>query len=86
MTDQAAPGTAALYGLLRAVQAELDDLRQQWQQERVDLANRRRAMMLCWVDEEERAAGYGNGSEMLRTAQIRQAWRELGQPVPRKGE
>jgi hypothetical protein len=82
----AAPGTAVLHSQLQAVQFELAELRRQWEQERAALANRRRAMMLCWVDEEERAAGYGDGNGTPpRTSQIRQIWRELGQPVPTKG-
>jgi hypothetical protein len=46
-------------------------------------AERRRAMLLSWVDEAERDAGYGQNGRPPRTAQIRQFWRDSGEPILR---
>ena len=43
-------------------------------------ATRQRAMMLSWVDEWERTLGYGEAENPPRTAQIRQYWRQIGEP------
>ena len=41
---------------------------------------KRRAMMLSWVDELERLLEYGNTDHPPRTSQIRQYWRDSGEP------
>jgi hypothetical protein len=43
-------------------------------------SERRRAMLLSWVDELERINGYGEPGNQPRTAQIRQFWRDSGEP------
>jgi hypothetical protein len=64
-----APGTAGLYTqILELHNATLED------------ARRRRAMLLSWVDEAERALGFGQKGQPPRTAQIRQWWRDSGEP------
>jgi len=68
-TQNAAPGTAALYRELCRV---LD--------EEQKACERRRAMLLSWVDEAERFLGYGSNGQQPRTAQIRQWWRDQGEP------
>ena len=65
----AAPGTAQLS----------QDLQQVLEQER-RAASRRRAMLLAWVDEDERFLNYGADGQPPRTAQIRQWWRDQGEP------
>lgn len=76
---QAAPGTAGLYALYQAEHdlLEQERLRRSIQGERI------RAMILCWADEYERELGYGEGERPPRTAQIRQWWRQAGQPSPK---
>ena len=81
MTEQSqpAPGTAGLYEIVQALQTELHELRQG----QAKIAERRRAIWLCFVDEDETALGYGQPDAMPRTAQIRQYWREQGKPEVR---
>lgn len=69
MSDNGTPGTAALYGLIQNVQTLMEND-----------AQRRRAMLLSWVDEAERDCGYGNSGKPPRTAQIRAWWRDQGEP------
>lgn len=81
MTDQAqsTPGTAGLYALYQADHALLEQERLQHSTQ----GERMRAMILCWVDECERELGYGSRDRPPRTAQIRQWWRQAGQPAPK---
>lgn len=63
----------------RAEQARKDMIRfMQVQDENLE---RKRAMLLSWVDEIERLRGYGDEGKPPRTSQIRKFWRESGEPV-----
>jgi len=68
------PGTAGLYEIVRQIKTM-----------RENDAQRRRAMLLSWVDEAERECGYGDPGMPPRTSQIRQFWRECGEPELRGG-
>jgi len=65
----AAPGTAELYEVTQRITSEI-----------LADAQRRRAMLLNWVDEAERHLGYGQPGKPPRTSQIRQYWRDNGEP------
>ena len=77
---QPAPGTAGLYEMVQVDRAQ----RIQEHDERAKQGERMRAMLLCWVDDLERELGYGSGGDHPpRTSEIRQIWREMGQPAPK---
>lgn len=65
----AAPGTAELCEMF----LELTDRKN-------GNSERKRAMILSWVDELEREQGYGDPGQKPRTAQIRQWWKAQGEP------
>ena len=73
---QQAPGTAGLYEMIQALQTAVDGL----VAHRAKMMERRRAIWLCFVDEDEQALGYGRPGKHPRTAQIRRHWKELGMP------
>jgi len=84
---QPAPGTAGLYEMIRILQAELGETRAQWDSERAERDKQRermRAMVFCWGDDLEREMGYSTGDRPPRTAEIRQIWREMGQPARKR--
>lgn len=70
------PGTAAVFKaaleLTRRVERTIEHEGQNMR--------RRRAMILSWADEIEREMGYGEPEQPPRTAQIRQWWRDQGEP------
>ena len=71
-----APGTAALHESVMELGTKLDELAVHIQKQ----AERRRAMELSWVDEDERMLGYGEKGKQPRTAEIRKDWRQRGEP------
>lgn len=66
-----APGTAAIWEMMCRYEARREE---NWE--------RKRAMLLSWVDELERDDGYGDPAtgKGPRTAQIRKWWRDQGEP------
>jgi len=60
-------------------QAQKDMMR--FMQVQAENEERKRAMLLSWVDEIERLMGYGEDGKPPRTSQIRRYWRENGEPV-----
>lgn len=77
---QSTPGTAGLYEMIVGDRLTLSQERDQ----RAKQGERMRAMLLCWVDDLERELGYGTDERPPRTSEIRQIWREMGQPAPKR--
>ena len=69
MASNGAPGTAVLYEMIQELQERF-----------LAISGKRRAMLLSFVDEDERFCGYGDNGKQPRTAQIRAFWKECGEP------
>ena len=83
MQTNGAPGTAALYEMFTAyieVREKQDQRLTDYIAVREKQDQRIRAMLFSMIDDYERELGFGLEGKPPRNAQVRQFWRECGEP------